>query len=215
MPTPLMSAAAARVPLSALALPIVMMGLVVLASNILVQHPITAFGLQDWLTFGAFTYPFAFLVTDLSNRRFGAAATRKVVYIGFVVALVLSAIFATPRIAIASGTAFLAAQLVDVSIFQALRERVWWLPPLASTVVASALDTAIFFSFAFHCDALPLVGGTISGLLGTVGIADQCLALPWQTLALADYGVKLLMAAICLLPYGLAQRRIALAPAAR
>lgn len=185
-----------------LALPIAAMALVVLASNILVQYPIEAFGLADWLTFGAFTYPVAFLVTDLSNRRLGAPATRRVVYVGFVIAVVLSALFATPRIAIASGTAFLAAQLTDVAIFNALRERAWWLPPLISTLVASALDTAIFFAFAFYCGPLPLIGGTISGWFGAVGIADACIALPWTTLAIADYGVKVLMALACIAPYG-------------
>ena len=111
---------------------IVAMGAVVLASNILVQHPVAFGGLQNYLTWGAFSYPFAFLVTDLSNRRFGPARARRVVYAGFVVAVALSAWLATPRIAIASGTAFLAAQLLDIAIFSRLRDRAWWLPPFAS-----------------------------------------------------------------------------------
>lgn len=177
------------------------MALVVLASNILVQHPIQAFGLQDWLTWGAFTYPFAFLVTDLANRRFGPAAARKVVYAGFALAVALSIYFATPRIAIASGVAFLSAQLVDVAIFNALRARAWWVAPLTSSVLASALDTALFFSLAFACG--PVLGGlTITAMLGAVGIPDACIALPWQTLALADYLVKLAISAVALVPYG-------------
>jgi len=177
------------------------MAAVVLASNILVQHPIQALGLQDWLTWGAFTYPFAFLVTDLANRRFGPAAARKVVYAGFALAVALSIYFATPRIAIASGVAFLSAQLLDVAIFNALRARAWWIAPLTSSVVASALDTALFFSLAFACG--PVVGETtITQMLGAVGIADECIALPWQTLAVADYLVKLAISAVALVPYG-------------
>nr|WP_188911865.1 queuosine precursor transporter [Salinarimonas ramus] len=177
------------------------MAVVVLSSNILVQHPIQALGLQDWLTWGAFTYPFAFLVTDLANRRFGPAGARKVVYAGFALAVALSIYLATPRIAIASGIAFLSAQLVDVAIFNALRAKAWWLAPLTSSILASALDTALFFSLAFYCG--PVLGGeTISGLLGSVGIADECIALPWQTLALADWAVKLAIAAVALVPYG-------------
>jgi uncharacterized PurR-regulated membrane protein YhhQ (DUF165 family) len=101
------------------------------------------------LTWGAFTYPVAFLVTDLANRRFGPQAARIVVFIGFIIAVALSIWLASPRIAIASGSAFLMAQLLDVSIFDRLRDRVWWLPPLVSTVIGSCLDTFIFFSLAF------------------------------------------------------------------
>ncbi|MGJ3265584.1 MAG: queuosine precursor transporter [Salinarimonas sp.] len=177
------------------------MALVVLASNILVQHPIQAFGLQDWLTWGAFTYPFAFLVTDLANRRFGPAGARRVVYAGFALAVALSIYFATPRIAIASGIAFLSAQLLDIAIFNTLRAKAWWVAPLTSSVLASALDTALFFSLAFHCG--PVFGGmTITAMLDAVGIADACIALPWQTLALADWAVKLAISAIALVPYG-------------
>jgi hypothetical protein len=174
------------------------MALVVLASNILVQYPVA--GLGDYLTWGAFSYPVAFLVTDLSNRRFGPAGARRVVYAGFVVAVALSVVFATPRIALASGTAFLAAQLLDIALFERLRERAWWMPPFVSSVVSSALDTAIFFSLAFYCG--PVAGTTISGALGAVGIADACQALPWVSLALADYAVKLALAALAIAPYG-------------
>lgn len=177
------------------------MALIVLASNILVQHPVQAYGLQDYLTYGAFTYPFAFLVTDICNRRFGPLLARRVVYAGFAIAVALSIYFATPRIAIASGTAFLVAHLIDIGVFDRLRRMAWWAPPLISSVIASAIDTAIFFSFAFHCG--PVVGDmTITQMLGSVGIPDECIALPWQTLALADYGVKLCLALIALIPYG-------------
>lgn len=186
---------------SAFLVAVAAMAAIVLASNILVQHPVEAWGLQDYLTYGAFTYPFAFLVTDLANRRFGPVAARRVVYVGFALAVALSIYFATPRIAIASGTAFLFAQLVDIRIFDALRGRVWWLAPLASSVIGSAVDTAIFFSFAFHCE--PVVAGlTITQMLGAVGVPDECIALPWRTLAIADYGVKLSIALAALVPYG-------------
>ena len=123
---------------------ILAMAVLVTASNILVQYPV-----GDFLTWGAFTYPFAFLVTDLTNRRFGTAAARRVVYVGFALAVVLSIWLATPRIAIASGTAFLTAQLLDVAVFDRLRSGNWWRAPLASSTLGSALDTAIFFTLAF------------------------------------------------------------------
>ena len=120
------------------------MATIVVASNILVQFPFPHFGLQDLLTWGAFTYPIAFLVTDLTNRRFGPAAARKVVLVGFAIAIVLSVWLATPRIAIASGSAFLVAQLLDVAIFDRLRRNAWWQAPLISTVIGSLVDTALF-----------------------------------------------------------------------
>jgi uncharacterized PurR-regulated membrane protein YhhQ (DUF165 family) len=178
------------------------MTLVVLASNILVQYPFTSLGLGDYLTWGAFTYPFSFLVTDLSNRRFGQQGARRVVYAGFVLAVVLSVILASPRIAMASGTAFLLAQLLDIRIFASLRGKAWWLPPFVSSVISSALDTAIFFSFAFYCGAVPGLGLTITEALGVFGIADGCIALPWASLAVADYAVKLGLAALSIAPYG-------------
>src|SRR5918994_4216679 len=146
------------------------MTLVVLSSNILVQYPFQHLGLGDYLTWGAFSYPFSFLVTDLSNRRFGTQGARRVVYAGFVLAVLLSVILATPRIAIASGAAFLLAQLLDIGIFTRLRDRAWWLPHFASSVVSSALDTAIFFSLAFYCG--PIFGQPIAEWLGAIGIAD-------------------------------------------
>jgi uncharacterized PurR-regulated membrane protein YhhQ (DUF165 family) len=178
------------------------MGLVVLASNILVQYPFTYGGLGDYLTWGAFSYPFAFLVTDLSNRRFGPRTARRIVYAGFLLAVLLSVVFATPRIAIASGAAFLSAQLLDIRIFAGLRDKAWWLPPFVSSVISSGVDTAIFFSVAFACGPIPGIGATVSDLLGQVGLADSCIALPWISLAVADYLVKLALAALSIAPYG-------------
>ena len=201
-PSVAMTALRARRPLEAPSSPSARWRRVVLASNILVQHPIQALGLQDWLTWGAFTYPFAFLVTDLANRRFGPAAARKVVYAGFALAGRAVDLFrdaphrpsrrASPSCRRSSST---------VAIFNALRARAWWIAPLTSSVVASALDTALFFSLAFACG--PVVGETtITQMLGAVGIADECIALPWQTLAVADYLVKLAISAVALVPYG-------------
>ncbi len=147
--------------------------LVILSSNILVQAPV-----NDWLTWGAITYPFSFLITDLANRYYGLRFARRVVYAGFVIALVLSAYYATARIALASGSAFLVAELVDVHIFDRLRRRAWWQPPLVSTLVGSALDTAVFFTLAFY---------------GT--------GMPWVTLGLGDFAVKVALAVLTLLPF--------------
>jgi len=157
-------------PLAAFTLAMV---LVILSSNVLVQTP-----LNDWLTWGAITYPFSFLITDLANRYYGLGFARKVVYAGFVIALLLSAYYATPRIALASGTAFLVAELVDVHIFDRLRRRAWWQPPLISTLIGSALDTAVFFSLAFYATDMP-----------------------WVTLGLGDFGAKVALALVTLLPF--------------
>lgn len=159
---------------------IIAMVLVVTLSNIAVQYPI-----NDWLTYGALTYPIAFLVTDLTNRGLGVAAARRVVYVGFAVAVGLSIWLATPRIALASGTAFLLAQLLDVAVFDRLRRASWWRAPLVSSTLASTLDTALFFSLAF--------AGT---------------GLPWITWALGDYGVKIAVALALLIPFRLALKAI-------
>jgi len=129
------------------------MAVVVVASNILVGYPI-----NDWLTWGALTYPVAFLVTDVTNRRFGPRAARRVVYVGFALAVVLSVVLASPRIALASGSAFLVAQTLDIQVFDRLRDQVWWLPPLVSSLLGSALDTALFFTLAFYGTGLPWIG---------------------------------------------------------
>lgn len=169
-----------------LALPIAAMTAVVVASNILVQYPI-----NDWLTWGALTYPFAFLITDLTNRVAGASAARRVVTVGFLIAVVMSAFLATPRIAAASGAAFLTAQLLDVFLFDRLRNvGKWWTAPLVSSSVGSALDTAVFFAGAFAFTAVP-----------------------WVTLGLGDYAVKLGLALLMLIPFRVAIRTVLAKPA--
>ncbi len=149
------------------------MGVIVLVSNILVEFPI-----NDWLTWGAFSYPVAFLVTDLANYAYGRRAARRVVAAGFAVGVVLSLVLATPRIALASGAAFLISHLSDVEVFHWLRQRLWWLPPVVSSTIASAIDSALFFSLAF--------AGT---------------GVPWVTLMIGDFAVKLLVAALMLVPF--------------
>ena len=144
-----------HLPLRQLALPVLAMTIVVVASNVLVQFPFEPFGLGDYLTWGAFTYPVAFLVTDLTNRRYGAAMARKLVAVGFVIAVALSIGLATPRIALASGTAFLVGQLLDITVFNRLRRQAWWRAPLMGSVIGSVLDTALFFSLAFAALAKP------------------------------------------------------------
>lgn len=178
----------------ALGVAIAAMCAVVVASNILVMHPFTPFGLEDYLTWGAFSYPFAFLVTDLTNRRFGAGRARLVVYAGFALAVVLSIALASPRIALASGTAFLIGQLTDVTVFDRLRQGSWWRAPLVSSLIGSALDTAIFFTLAFAGDPeLPVV---------SYGIGTMTAALPvWVAWAVCDFLVKISLAAIALGPY--------------
>lgn len=182
---------------------------VVAASNFLVQFPVDAqlggVNLGDILTWGAFTYPVAFLVTDLSNRAFGPAKARLVVIAGFAVAVVLSIYLATPRIAIASGTAFLVAQFLDISIFHRLRNGAWWQPPMFSSLVSSALDTVIFFGLA--------MAPAFAGIDALFGMEDSSLAFPapllgigpevelWQSLALGDFLVKLVLAVLLLAPY--------------
>ncbi|MBB4264691.1 queuosine precursor transporter [Roseospira visakhapatnamensis] len=136
-----------------LAPPVLAMAVVVVASNILVGYPI-----NDWLTWGALTYPVAFLVTDVTNRRFGPTQAWRVVSVGFALAVVLSVVLASPRIALASGTAFLMAQALDILVFNRLRDRVWWLPPMVSSLLGSALDTVMFFTLAFAGTGLPWIG---------------------------------------------------------
>jgi uncharacterized PurR-regulated membrane protein YhhQ (DUF165 family) len=182
---------------------------IVAASNVLVQYPFMVrlglVNLGDILTWGAWTYPVAFLVTDLTNRAFGPAKARIAVFAGFAVAVVLSIYLATPRIAIASGTAFLFAQLLDISIFHRLRDGAWWKAPMFSSLVSSALDTAIFFSLA--------MAPAFAGLDTMFGMEDGSLAFPapflgvggevplWVSLAAGDFLVKLLLAMLMLAPY--------------
>lgn len=161
--------------------PMLAMVALIAASNWLVQFPIEAghvFGFPLLITWGAFTYPASFLVTDLTNRRHGPVVARRVIYAGFAVGVALSAVLATPRIAFASGTAFLVAQLLDVSVFNWLRRQAWWRAPLFASLLGSVVDTAVFFSIAF---------------VGT--------AVPWGLLAASDLFVKLLYALFALIPY--------------
>jgi uncharacterized PurR-regulated membrane protein YhhQ (DUF165 family) len=153
--------------------PVLAMVVVIVSSNWLVQFPI-----NEWLTWGAFTYPVAFLVTDLTNRAVGATAARRVVWLGFPVAVAVSLALAPWRIGVASGLAFLVSQLMDVVVFNRWRTQTWWKAPLIGSVVASVVDTAVFFAIAF--------AGT---------------DLDWMQLAAGDLSIKWLMAAVLLLPY--------------
>jgi uncharacterized PurR-regulated membrane protein YhhQ (DUF165 family) len=155
------------------------MMIIVASANVLVQYPV-----NDWLTWGALTYPISYFITDLTNRSRGPEAARRVVWAGFALAVVLSAVLATPRIALASGTAFLVSQLLDVRVFDRLRGGPWWQPPLFSSVIGSGVDTALFFALAF--------AGT---------------SMPWITLAVGDYGVKVAIALLMLIPWWWAVRR--------
>ena len=189
---------------------IIAMALIVLASNILVQF---LFG--NWLTWGAFTYPLAFLVTDLMNRLYGPRAARKVVFAGFIVGVICSLIgtqiqgefgpLVTVRIALGSGIAFLTAQLLDVSIFDKMRDGVWWRAPLASTLIGASVDTALFFSIAFSA-TLSFIepandvswAGEMLPLLGAGPVAPL-----WVSLAVADWMVKIALALLALIPFRL------------
>lgn len=184
--------------LTRLILPALAMTFVVVASNILVQYPFEPLGLGDYLTWGAFTYPVAFLVTDLTNRRYGAGMARRLVAVGFVIAVALSIWLATPRIALASGTAFLIGQLLDITVFNRFRRQSWWRAPLIGSVFGSVIDTALFFSLAFAGDV------EMSGPVDFMG-----LSLPlWQSLAICDFLVKMLLALLALVPYGALLRAI-------
>ena len=163
----------------------VLMALVVTLSNYLVQFPVNFFGFQDLLTYGAFSYPVAFLITDLSNRKYGKKAAKKIVYIGFAIGVFLTLYFSTNysnlisiRIAFGSGIAFLVAQLIDVNIFDRLRRKAWFIAPLTSSLVGSVIDTFLFFSISFY---------------GT--------GINWITLSFGDLLVKILVALIMLIPF--------------
>ena len=170
----------------------IIMGVVIIISNYLVQFPINKFNLQDVLTYGAFSYPITFLIIDLANRRFGKKKARKLVYIGFVIGILLTTFVSTNfqdvisiRIALGSGIAFLIAQLIDIEVFQRLRNKKWFVAPVTSSLLGSTIDTFLFFSIAF---------------LGT--------GIPWVTLALGDLFVKFLMALLMLVPFRLLIFRI-------
>tara|TARA_Y100001958_G_C21129119_1_gene470964 strand:+ start:307 stop:882 length:576 start_codon:yes stop_codon:yes gene_type:complete len=162
-----------------------MMGVVVLTSNYLVQFPVKYYGLQEILTYGAFTYPIAFLITDLANRSYGKETAKKIVYFGFFIGIFFTLFFSTNfsevisvRIAIGSGTAFIVAQLLDVQIFDKFRKKAWFVAPLSSSIVGSTVDTFLFFSISFY---------------GT--------GVPWVTLSLGDLLVKLVVTLIMLIPF--------------
>ena len=164
-----------------------LMGVVVLSSNYLVQFPINYYGLEEILTYGAFSYPIAFLITDLANRSYGKLVARKIVYVGFVVGITFTLLFSTNfadlisiRIAIGSGTAFIIAQLLDVQIFDKLRKKEWFVAPLTSSFIGSTVDTFLFFSISFYATGIP-----------------------WITLSLGDLLVKIFVALIMLIPFRL------------
>ena len=163
------------------------MGTVVLVSNYLVQFPIKYYGLEEILTYGAFSYPVAFLITDLANRRYGKLIAKKIVYFGFFLGVLLTLYFSTNfsdlisiRIAIGSGTAFIVAQLIDVNIFDRLREKIWFAAPLISSLIGSTIDTFLFFSISFY---------------GT--------GINWVSLSVGDLFVKIFVALIMLIPFRL------------
>lgn len=192
------------------------MAAIVVASNILVQ-----FLVGDWLTMGAFTYPFAFLVNELVNRFQGPAAARKVVVAGFITGIACSLVgsqiqgefgpLVSFRVALASGAAFLASQLMDVAIFDRMRREAWWKPPLVSPLVSSVLDTGLFFSIAFAAQLSFLEPGNdvawANEILPVLGVGPA--APLWVSLAVADYLVKLLIAFVALMPFRLFLRRYA------
>ena len=192
---------------------------VVAASNVLVQYPvnltIAGLSLANLFTWGAFTYPAAFLFTDLTNRQFGPAKARLVVAAGFVLAVVLSWWLSQPRIAIASGSAFLVAQLLDVYVFDRLRAKVWWRAPLTSSFLGSAIDTVLFFSLAFAA-SFTFLGPNDDFALTSAPLLLGLFAAEaprWVSWALGDFAVKLAMALIMLAPYGLARKRLDALPA--
>ena len=169
-----------------------LMALVIVLSNYLVQFPVNYVGLQDIFTYGAFSYPIAFLITDLTNRRYGKIVARKIVYIGFILGVTLTLYFSTDfsnliskRIAIGSGTAFLIAQLLDVQVFDRLRKKVWFVAPLASSLIGSCIDTFLFFSIAFY---------------GT--------EVNWITLSIGDLFVKMFVALVMLIPFRILLSRV-------
>ena len=162
-----------------------MMGVVVLSSNYLVQFPVNYYGLNEVLTYGAFSYPIAFLITDLANRSFGKTVARKIVYFGFLSGIIFTVLLSTDfadyisiRIAIGSGTAFLFSQLLDIQIFNRLRRKEWFVAPLTSSIIGSTVDTFLFFSISFYATGIP-----------------------WFTLSMGDLAVKVLVALLMLIPF--------------
>ncbi|KAA0698958.1 VUT family protein [Neorhizobium sp. P12A] len=190
-----------------------LMTVVVVASNFLVQFPlditISGVNLSDLLTWGAFSYPVAFLVTDLTNRQFGPKAARKVVFCGFVVGVGLSFVTSDPRIAIASGSAYLAGQLLDISLFNRLRRQAWWHAPLVGSLVGTALDTVMFFSFAF-APFFVFFGPNVPFALEQAPLLGMFSteAPRWISWALGDFAVKTIVGFVMLIPYGALMNRL-------
>ena len=160
------------------------MGVVVLSSNYLVQFPIKYYGLEEILTYGAFTYPIAFLITDLANRSYGKFIARKIVYIGFAIGVSFTLLFSTNftdlisvRIAIGSGTAFLVAQLIDVQIFDKLRKKSWFVAPLTSSFIGSTVDTFLFFSISFYGTGIPWITLSLGDLMVKIFVAFDVLSI--------------------------------------
>jgi hypothetical protein len=183
------------------------MTLVVVASNFLVQFPlngeIAGIQLGDILTWGAFTYPVAFLITDLTNRQFGPQTARKVVFTGFVVGVTLSFVTSLPRIAIASGSAYLAGQLLDIALFNRLRRQAWWRAPLVGSLIGSLLDTVMFFSLSFAAFFVFLGANTPFALEQAPILGIFATEAPrWISWAIGDFSVKLIVGLVMLLPYG-------------
>jgi uncharacterized PurR-regulated membrane protein YhhQ (DUF165 family) len=174
---------------------------VILTSNILVQYPVMFWGLEDLLTWAAFTYPIAFFITDITNRIYGEVAARRIVYWGFLTAVILSFYFATPRIAIASGSAFLVSQLVDIQIFTKLSKFQWWKAPLASSTLGSIIDTILFFTIAFSL-TFSIMGYEDSFATENIIILSGLLETPrWLMWAFGDFAVKLFVAMMLLIPF--------------
>tara|TARA_Y100001970_G_scaffold263937_1_gene349948 strand:+ start:576 stop:1124 length:549 start_codon:yes stop_codon:yes gene_type:complete len=170
----------------------ILMGVIVLISNYLVQFPINHFGLSEILTYGAFSYPIAFLITDIANRFYGKIIAKKIVYVGFTFGVCFTFLFSTNfadlisiRIAIGSGTAFIFAQLLDVQIFDKLRSKKWFIAPLTSSLVGSTVDTFLFFSISFYATGIP-----------------------WLTLSLGDLTVKIFVTVVMLIPFRFLIRRV-------
>ena len=169
-----------------------LMGAVVLTSNYLVQFPLKYYGLEKILTYGAFSYPIAFLITDLSNRIYGKIVAKKIVFIGFAIGIIFTLLFSTNfadlisiRIAIGSGTAFIVSQLIDIQIFDQLRRKKWFVAPLTSSLIGSSVDTFLFFSISFYATGIP-----------------------WFTLSLGDLAVKIFVALAMLIPFRLLIGRV-------
>ena len=168
------------------------MGIVVVLSNYLVQFPVQQFGLSEILTYGAFSYPVTFLITDLTNRAYGKAVARKVVYLGFIIGILLTLFVSTNfkdiisiRIAIGSGVAFFIAQNLDVQVFDRFRKKIWYVAPLTSSILGSVTDTFLFFSIAFYATGVP-----------------------WVSLAMGDLAVKLFITLLMLIPFRLLLNKI-------